>query len=288
MTIPTRHRPAPRRLPAVLAAAAFGVFLLLWTLLPLFTIVSTAITPRADLFDSGLWPSAPTLENFTLILRGGPDSPLPEFWTQLGNSLATALGTTALVLTIALLASYAIARLRPRWGGPISAGALALYVVPAAFLAIPLYLLMGNLGLLETIPGLILALTTISLPYSVWMLRQFGAAFPAEIEEAATMDGAGPGRIFVSLYVPLIRAPLVPVGMYVFLLAWNDFLYAFLFLTDPARLTVPIGMSSLLTEQAPWTAVMATGVLYSLVPITLFAIFRRHLVSGATAGSATG
>jgi multiple sugar transport system permease protein len=141
---------------------------------------------------------------------------------------------------------------------------------------------------LDSIPGLILGLTIIALPYAVWMLKQFGSGLPRDIEEAAVMDGGGPIRIFVSIYLPLIRHAMVPVGLYVFLLSWNDFLYAFMFLADTTQLTVPVSMYMISTENAPWPSLMASGLLYALPPLVLFLIFRRYLVSGATAGASTG
>ncbi|MFS0892697.1 carbohydrate ABC transporter permease [Microbacterium sp. 179-I 3D3 NHS] len=266
----------------------FGILFVFWTLLPLYTAISAAFTSRSDIFSGRLWPEHPTFENFRLLLFGGAESPLPLFWLQLGNSLISAASVTVLALTISAAASYAISRLMPSWGTPVSSAALVLYIVPASFLVIPLYLLLGGMGLLDTLVGLIVGLTMISLPYSVWMLRQFGATLPIEIEEAAKLDGAGPVRIFGSVYLPLIRSALVPVGLYVFLLAWNDFLYSFMFLTRAEQLTVPVAMYSIATENAPWPQLMASGMIYAVIPLMLFIFFRRYLVSGTTQGATVG
>ena len=287
--IPGIWRPAKlRKVPGIVLGAVFVLVMIVWTFLPIYGMVETAFTSRATVFENELWPSSPTLENFAILFAAGDASPLPQFWVQIGNSLGTALGTTALVLTIGILASFALARLRPNWGAPVSSLALVLYVVPASFLAIPLYLVMGNLGLLESIPGLILALSTLATPYAVWMLRQFGTSIPTEIEEAARVDGAGVLRMLFAIYIPLMKNALIPVAMYVFLLSWNDFLYAFLFLTNPEQLTIPVAMNSIITEGSPWTILMASGLVYALPPVILFIVVRRYLTGGTTTGSTTG
>lgn len=272
----------------VLARTAFAIFIVVWTILPLYTAIAAAFTPRPDVFSGRLWPANPTLENFRLLLFGGEESPLPLFWRQLGNSVISATSVTVLVLFIAAAASYAISRLMPAWGTPVSSAALVLYIVPASFLVIPLYLLLSGMGLLDTLLGLILALVMIALPYSVWMLRQFGASLPPEIEEAAMIDGAGPIRVFLAIYLPMVRTAMVPVGLYVFLLAWNDFLYSFMFLTKAEQLTVPVSMYTIATENAPWPQLMASGITYAVIPLLLFIFFRRYLVSGTTQGATVG
>jgi multiple sugar transport system permease protein len=266
----------------------FGAALVIWTLLPIYNMLLATFTPRADIFSGDLIPKHPTLDNLANLVSGGYESAMPFFWMNLANSVVTAVSTTALVLAISLLASYAISRLRPTWGSPISSSALVLYVVPLSFLVIPLYLLLGGMGLLNSIPGLIIALMTVALPYGVWILTQFGRDIPLEIEEAARIDGAGPLRIFFSVYIPLIKPAMVPVGMFVFLLSWNDFLYAFILLTDNAQYTIPIAMSGLSQENAPWGVLMASGVLYAIPPLALYIIFRRHLVVGITSGASKG
>jgi multiple sugar transport system permease protein len=265
-----------------------AVLLIVWTLLPVYNMLTSAFTPRRDIFAGDLWPHHPTLDNFANLLSGGTASAMPFFWQNLTNSAVTAVSTTCAVLAISLISSYAISRLRPRWGSPVSSSILVLYVVPLSFLVIPLYLLLGGMGMLNSIPGLIVALVTVSLPYGVWMLTQFGRNLPDEIEEAAHIDGAGPIRTFISIYVPLVRQALIPVGLFVFLLAWNDFLYAFMLLTDNELQTVPVSMNVSSHENAPWGPLMASGVVYAIPPLVLFLIFRRHLVPGLTDGSGTG
>lgn len=291
MTTATARRGTPvtpSLIGTVIARWAFALFLIVWTILPLYTAIAAAFTPRPDVFSGRLWPEHPTLENFRLLLFGGAESPLPLFWLQLGNSVITAASVTVLVLLIATAASFAISRLMPAWGTPVSSVALVLYIVPASFLVIPLYLLLSGMGLLDTLLGLILSLVMIALPYSIWMLRQFGASLPPEIEEAAVIDGAGPVRVFTAIYLPMVRTAMIPVGLYVFLLAWNDFLYSFMFLTKSEQLTVPVSLYTIATENAPWPQLMAGGITYAIIPLLLFVFFRRFLVSGTTQGATVG
>ena len=262
-----------------------AVIVILWTGLPIFHMVLLSITPPNAAFAGRLWPDNPSLENYrTALTKGHPF--LAHFWEQLFNSLFIALVTCGLVLLIASTASYAIGRLRLRWAPVVTNMALFTYLIPAAFLAIPLYRVMGQYGILNRSWSLIFALVAFASPYAIWVLRQYGESVPYELDESARVDGATVPQIFWHIYLPLITPSLVALGTYALLLAWNEYLYAFLFLSSESRITIPVMLGHFTTsDDAPWTLMMATAVIYSLPPIALYYSVRRFMVTGLTAGS---
>jgi multiple sugar transport system permease protein len=263
----------------------FGAVVLIWTLLPLYHMVMLSLTPLSDSFAGRFWPENPTLENFRIVFSEDHFF-LQDFWRQLGNSIFVALATMVMVLVVASLASFAIGRLKLRYGHVISNTALLTYLIPAAFVAIPFYVVMSDYGLLNSLWALIFAMSTFAIPYAIWVLRQYGDSVPFELDEAAKVDGASPMQIFYLVYIPLLRPALIAIGTYALLLAWNEYLYAFLLLSTEKQHTIPVAMGYfLVTDDAPWTLLMATAIIYSLPPAALYYAVRKYMVSGLTAGA---
>ena len=263
---------------------AVGLVVLAWTLLPIYHMLVLSLTPVRDAFAGRVWPAHPTLENFRIVVTQDHFF-LQNFWRQLLNSALVALGTTLLVLAIASLTSFAIGRLRLRYGRAISDAALLTYLIPQAFLAIPFYETMSEYGLLDTHLALILAMTTFAAPYAIWVLRRYAASIPFELDEAAKVDGATPLQVFRLVYLPLLRPGLIAVGTYALLLAWNEYLYAFLLLSTERQHTVPVAMGYfLVSDDAPWPILMATAIVYALPPTALSYAVRRYMVTGLIAG----
>jgi multiple sugar transport system permease protein len=262
-----------------------AVLVIVWTCLPIYHMITLSLTPQTAAFAGRLWPDNPSLENYrSALTRGHPF--LAHFWEQLLNSFLVALTTCGLVLFIASTTSFAIGRLRLRWAPIITNMALFTYLIPAAFLAIPLYRVMGQYGVLNQPWSLILALVAFATPYAIWVMRQYAESVPYELDESARVDGATVPQIFWHIYIPLIAPSLVAIGTYALLLAWNEYLYAFLFLSSEAKLTVPVMLGHFTTsDDAPWTLMMASAVIYSLPPIALYYSVRRFMVTGLTAGS---
>src|SRR5439155_891393 len=168
----------------------------------------------------------------------GADNPFVRyFWHQLGNSLVVALWAMALVAAVAALGSFAMARLHFRFRRFVSGLTLFTYVIPSSFLAIPFFKMMADYDLIDTKLSLILAMVTFAAPYALWVLSDYARSLPPEIEEAGAIDGAGTIATFLYLYLPLIRPPLIAIGTYAFLYAWNEYLYALLLLTGEPRVT---------------------------------------------------
>jgi multiple sugar transport system permease protein len=263
----------------------FGAFVLAWTLLPIYHMFMLAVTPVKEAVGTALWPDHPTLENFRIVVQQDHFF-LRHFWIQLGNSVVTALVVCALVLAIAAAASFAIARLRVAWGGLVANAALVTYLIPAAFLAIPMYKIMSNYGLLDNRWALILAMVTFATPYAIWVLQQYAGSLPFELDEAARVDGASAPQIFLLIYLPLMTPALIAIGTYALLLAWNEYLYALLMLSSPNRVTLPVALGYFLSsDDSPWSLLMATSIIYALPPAALYYAVRRYMVSGLTSGA---
>ena len=229
-----------------------GIPVFLWTIIPVYHMFLFAISPRDTATSGRLWPKDPTWQNFDHVFNQ-KHFYLNHFWQQLGNSLWIALFT---------------------------------YFIPAAFLAVPMYKTMATYGLLNNHWSLILSMVTIASPYCIWVLKQASDKLPFELDEAARMDGATPLQLFRLVYVPLMVPSLVAVGTYALLLAWNEYLYAFLLLSKETDLTLAVALGNFLAaDDSPWELLMATGFLYALPPAAIYYAFKRYMVSGLTAGA---
>ena len=262
-----------------------GIPVFLWTVLPIYHLVLFSISPKEAVFSGHLFPDNPTLRNFGVVFRQQHYF-LGNFWQQLGNSLLIAVTTGVLVLVIATGAAFAISRLRVKGGRLVMNLALFTYFIPAAFLAVPMYRTMGIYGLLNSQWALILAMVTIASRYAIWVLKQASDRLPLELDEAAVMDGASPMQLFRLVYLPLMTPSLVAVGTYALLLAWNEYLYAFLLLSKDTDITLPVALGNFLAaDDSPWELLMTTGLIYALPPAAIYYVFRRYMVGGLTAGA---
>jgi multiple sugar transport system permease protein len=262
-----------------------GIPVLIWTLLPIYHLFLFAISPKESAFAGKLWPDHPTLRNFEIVF-GQKHYFLGHFWQQLWNSVLIAAATGALTLFVATAAAFAISRLKVRGGRAIMNLALFTYFIPAAFLAVPMYKTMGVYGLLNNKWALILAMVTIASPYAIWVLKQASDKLPYELDEAAVMDGATPLQLFRLVYLPLMLPSLVAIGTYAVLLAWNEYLYAFLLLSGDTDLTLPVALGNFLAaDDSPWELLMTTGFIYALPPAAIYYVFKRYMVGGLTAGA---
>ena len=262
-----------------------GIPVLLWTLVPIYHMFLFAISERDTATSGRLWPKNPTLQNFDIVFQQ-KHFYLNHFWQQMGNSVLIALAVGVITLCIATCAAFAISRLKVRGGRTVMNLALFTYFIPAAFLAVPMYKTMGNYGLLNNQWSLILAMVTIASPYCIWVLKQASDKLPWELDEAARMDGATPLQLFRLVYLPLMVPSLVAVGTYSLLLAWNEYLYAFLLLSKDTDVTLAVALGSFMSaDDSPWELLMATGLVYALPPAAIYYAFKRYMVGGLTAGA---
>ena len=265
-TRPTRARRSPASMswtraraisvPAVHAPSRLnGLRLLvaLVTLFPIFWMVSTAFKPATEIYSltPHPLPAHPTLANFRTVIDGSVIG-IP-YWNFLKNSLFVTVVAVAASSLIAMLAAIALARFRFRFRTSYLILLLIVQMLPQQALVIALFLDFRRLNLLDSLVGLILVYTAFALPVTIWMLRNFVAAVPREMEEAAAIDGAGPLRVFWRILLPLTAPGLVATSVFAFIFAWNEFVFALTFLgTDTAKYTLPI-TSSTSTAGDRWT-----------------------------------
>jgi len=262
-----------------------GIPVFLWTTIPLYHMMLFALSPKEAAFKGKLWPDDPTLRNFELVFQQ-KHYYLNNLWHQMWNSLIIALAVGLITLFIATAAAFAISRLRVRGGRIIMNMALLTYFVPAAFLALPMYKAMATYRLINTQWALILAMVTIATPYAIWVLKQAADKLPAELDEAAIVDGATAPQLFRHVFVPLMAPSMVAVGTYALLLAWNEYLYAFLLLSRDVDTTLAVALGAFLSaDDSPWELLMTTGVIYALPPAAIYYTFRRYMAADLTSGS---
>jgi multiple sugar transport system permease protein len=256
-------------LAVVLRRAALALIAAV-VLLPLLWTLRTSLAPARDL---SLLPS-PTLEHYRFLLGQ------PAFYTYLRNSIVVTVVTVTIVLVLALLAGYALAKLRFP-GRRLGITFLLVPLIPPLALLVPLISYLFQAGLFNTLAGLVVLNSVFNLPFAVWMARGFVLAVPDEVEEAAMIDGASRLGIVLRIVLPLTTTGMVAVGTYVFIQTWNNYIYAFAIISSPAQRVVPMGiLASLGAWGTQWGPLTAFGILGVLPPILLLVLGRRAFISG--------
>jgi multiple sugar transport system permease protein len=264
---------------ALLAGAvAFALF-------PVFWMVSVSLRANAEIFKiPPAWlPPEPTGEAYGLILG------TPAHLRAFANSYAVALAVTAISLALAVLAAYGFSRFDFRGSRLIQFFIVGTQMVPPVSLIIPYFILITTLKLYNTYPGLILTYTAFVLPFATLMLLSYFNTIPPDLEEAAMVDGCTRLQALVRIVLPIVRPGLVATGVYGFLLAWNEFLFAVTLTRSPDMRLVPVALASLAGEHAyQWNVLMAFSVLACLPLFAGFLFFERYLISGLTLGAVKG
>ena len=271
---------------------SLGVIVALVTLFPIFWMVSTAFKPPSELFSLTPHPLPlhPTLRNFSELMNGHAAGLGISFWTFARNSLLVTVVTVVLASLVSLLAAVAVARFRFRFRVSILIMLLVVQMLPAQAMVIPLFVDFRGIGLLDSLVGLILIYSAQALPISIWLLRNFVAAVPKDLEEAAAIDGAGPLRVFWRILFPLVAPGLVATSIFAFITAWNEFIFALTFLgTDQGKYTLPIYVQYFFGRgSADWGGIMAASTLYTIPVMAFFLIVQRRMVGGLVAGAVKG
>ncbi len=278
----------PRRLLLAVDRGAVLAVVTAWTLFPIYYMLTLSFTPTAELFRPEYWVRHPTLQSYRFIVFEQSVF-VKFFWRWMTNSVVVAGVTMVAVLVVAALGSFALGRIRFGLGRAVSGMTLFTYIIPSSFLSIPFFKIMGDYDLLDTYWAVILAMVTFASPYALWVLWDYARTIPPEIDESAAIDGAGVLTVFARIYVPLVLPPLIAIGTYAFFFAWNEYLYAVLFLQSENMYTLPISMGMFLTgDDAPWNLLMAVSTIYAIPPVVFYYVFRRYLTHGLVSGAVQG
>ncbi|QBK30881.1 carbohydrate ABC transporter permease [Roseitalea porphyridii] len=253
---------------------------------PLIWMVLTSIKPQSELFriPPTFLPEAITFEHYWRLLTETP------FLRYFRNSMVLAVSTTALVIVVATLGAYSLVRFRYRGRETLATLVLFTYLLPSVVLIIPLYLLMVQIGLANTIPSLVIAYTTFALPYALWLLRSFMAGIPEDLESAALVDGASRIGAFVDVILPQALPGIVSTALFTFILAWNEYLYALVLVNSDSVRPLTTGVMNMLITSfnIEWSLLMAASVMMSVPLIIIFAFLQSFLTRGFGAGAVKG
>jgi arabinogalactan oligomer/maltooligosaccharide transport system permease protein len=265
----------------------YGLLILAVTviLFPVFWMASSSLKPSSEMFarNMTMLPINWTLENYRNVWEG------TNFPTYFWNSFKVAAISTAISVVISMYAAYAIARIQFPGRYAYSLLLLITQMFPHILLVIPLFIIIQRLGLINTHLALIIAYTSFSLPFTVWMMRGFFEAIPKELEEAAAIDGASQLLTFHRVILPLAGPGLAAVTMFGFIRGWNEFLFALVFLQTHELFTLPIGLASFQEEYTfRWDLIMAGAGIVTLPVLFFFLLMQRFIVQGLLGGAVKG
>ncbi|WP_055588737.1 carbohydrate ABC transporter permease [Peterkaempfera griseoplana] len=269
---------APRRRGA--RTTALGIVLTALMLFPVYWMLNVSLTPQQDMRKSppDLLPLHPTFSGYSAVLH----DQLP----YLATSLLIGLGTVVLTLLLAAPAGYALAKLRPRGSGLLGLALLIAQMIPGIVMAMGFYAIFLNLGMMNTWWGLVVADSTVAVPFGVMIFTAFMSGIPDELTAAARIDGAGTVRTFWSVVLPVSRNALVTVSLFSFLWAWSDFVFANTLDSGGTLRPITLGIYHYIgNNNQEWNAIMATAVVASVPAALLLVLAQRYVAAGVTAGA---
>jgi multiple sugar transport system permease protein len=282
---PTRaSRLLAERLRPAVAYAVLGTLFLV-VVFPFYWMTVTSLKSEEQMrsLTSMFWPSPVVLENYAQLLGK------TDFAAWYRNSIVVAVSSTLLATAVGTIGAYALARLSFLGRGFMASATLITYLVPPSILFIPLYAQIRNLGLADSLAGLVVAYPSFTVPFVTWLLMGYFESIPAELEEAAMIDGATRFGAFRRVILPLAAPGVLAAALYAFTQAWNEFLYALVFITDVKLRTLPVGLSTFITGDVyGWGYLMSGAVLTTLPVIGAYVYLQKYMVEGLTAGSVKG
>ncbi len=259
--------------------------ILLFELLPFYFIFVTSFKTNQQIqqIRDMFWPNPWTLDHFTFLFTRIP------FPTWYANTIIVAVSATLISLAAASLGAYALTRLKWRGAGPFSNGVLLAYLMPSVLLFIPLYAILTQLKLINTVGALIITYPSVVLPFATWLMMGYYRSIPEELEDAALIDGCNRVQTFYLVVLPLVRPALLAVSMFAVTQAWNELLFAKTFLRSTEVFTLPVGLAQLIVgDVQPWGELMAASLLTALPVVVIYMLGQRFMVAGLTAGSVKG
>jgi multiple sugar transport system permease protein len=273
MSAGAHNTPVRRGLRSALAIVFLAILLF-----PVYWMFNISLQPSGGTLVSDFFPTDPSLDGYRLALE--------DQGRNLVTSLIIASGTVLLTLFIAAPAAYALAQFRFRWISWALLGILISQMIPGIVIANGLYSIYESLGLLNSIPGLVIANAANTVPFAILIMRSFMLGLPPSIVEAARVDGAGLVRSFISIVMPISRNSLITVGLFSFIWAFGDFIFALTLTTKGDIVPVTLGLYTYLGAHiSNWSAVMATAMLASIPAIVLLVIAQKYIAAGVSGGA---
>jgi multiple sugar transport system permease protein len=266
--------------------AALTVFVFMFLIPPFYTII-TSLKSSAEISDPVGNPwivHHPTLENFIWLIT------YPAFQRYFINSTVVTILVVAVSMVISIMAAFSLARLG-FWGSKtIATGVFLTYLIPASLLFIPLFQIVGGLGLLNNTWCLVLLYPTLAVPFCTWIMIGYFSSIPRELDEAALIDGAGYVQILLRIFIPVAMPGIIAATIFAFTVSWGNFIYplAYLYSLDQMPLTVGIISDLIRGDVFLWGKIMAAGVLASAPPIIIYAFLMDYYIAGLTAGATKG
>jgi ABC-type glycerol-3-phosphate transport system permease component len=259
-------------------------FFVIWTVVPLYWIIATSVKTNAEIYsEASLIPRVFTSIHYEQLLTKTP------FLTYFKNSVIVASVTTVIALVIGVLAAYAITRLHFRGRVLIARATIVTYLVPGSLLFIPLFQIAFQLGLTDKALGLPIIYLVGAVPFCTWLAISYFSVIPAELEEAAFVDGANRLQAMTLVTLPLALPAVAVIALYAFTSAWNEFLFALLLISSDSQKTIPAGLAGLINGDVfQWGGLMAGAVLASIPPVLLYMLAQRWVVSGLAGGAIKG
>ena len=285
----TLSRRARRRKLQRVAWNVIGLLVFAVLVFPVFWMISTAFKPDDEIyrFKPTFFSPHPTLRHFRDAIDPQQH---PYFWDGVRNSLIVVGATVAISITLAFLAAVALAKYRFTGRSLFVVLMIGILMLPQVGLIIPLYVVLARYHLTNTLAGVILVYLTFLLPFAVWTLRGFILGIPKELEEAAMVDGSSRIGAFVRILLPLVAPGLVATAVFAFITAWNEYIFAYVILSDQSRQTLTIWLASFYgtSRSTDWGALMAASTLTALPAVVFFLLLQRKIRFGLTAGAVKG
>ncbi|HZQ99581.1 MAG TPA: carbohydrate ABC transporter permease [Chloroflexota bacterium] len=256
-------------------------FFTLWTLFPIYWIVSTSLKPNAEIYgDAALWPRSLTFIHFDEIFNQ------TRFGTYFRNSLEVSVLTTVCAMAIGVLAAYALTRLTFTGRTFVARSVIVTYLVPGSLLFIPVFQLAYTLGLTDKALGLVVVYLIGTVPFCTWLAISYFNTIPHELEDAAMVDGANRLQSLLFIILPLALPALAVIALFAFTNSWNEFLFALLLIGRDSEKTIPAGLAGLINGDVfQWGALMAGALITALPPVAIYVLAQRWVVSGLASGA---